>query len=459
MGVDLGTSSFKACAFGVDGRPIGCVRRPTPWSRSSGNGELDPGAFGQAVRSLVDECAAEHGAGQVVGVGVTGMAETVFVRTHSAQVLPARAWNERDHDAAAEPDASAFARTGLIDLSRATAVRLRRLRDTGVAIAGWSGLPEQAVQLLGGERVQERSLASRTGLVDVVRGGWDEELVAWAGVEDALPHEVVAAGTAAGVVREGVAAGATLTVAGHDHVVAAIGAGAYGAADVFDSIGTGEAVLTQIARHGADLDVSTVSRLRSLAINVGLGLDVDDRIALAGLGTGNRFNVLLDALEEAGFARPDVVAAEGAPSATEQEHVLVGLPTALGAVVSRLFGPDWQELRRTGEVGAAVAAAVTDLAAARAVWWAAVVHASRNARAALNALTAPDGAHPRLVAAGGWLRNAGLVAVRARELGHFHVPDVDECGARGAALLAGLAAGVYSSRQDLPPIAEPRSTR
>lgn len=458
LGVDLGTSSFKACAYGVDGRLLGSVRRPTPWRRSSGGGELEPGAFAQEVRSLVEQCAAAHGAGRVVGVGVTGMAETVFVRTSSAQVLPARAWNERDHDAAVEPDAPAFARTGLVDVSRSTAVRMRRLRDTGVLVAGWSGLPEQAVQQLGGATVHERSLSSRTGLVDVEHGDWDEELLAWAGVEDASPREIVAAGTAAGVVGQGAAAGATLTVAGHDHVVAAVGAGAYGGAAVFDSLGTGEAVLAQIARRGADLDPATVARLRSQLVNVSLGVEHDDRIALAGLGTGNRFNLLLDALEEAGFARADVVAAEDAPSAAAQGHLLAGLPTELGQVVDRLFGPDWQELRRTGEVGAAVAVAATDLAVARSTWWAAVVRASRNARAALHAL-APDEAGPRLVAAGGWLRNAGLVAVRARELGPFDVPDVEECGARGAALLAGLAAGVYSSRQDFPPIAEPRSPR
>jgi glycerol kinase len=40
-----------------------------------------------------------------------------------------------------------------------------------------------------------------------------------------------------------------------------------------------------------------------------------------------------------------------------------------------------------------------------------------------------------------------------RRLGHFEAPPVVEAGCRGAALLAGVAAGLYASADDLPEVA------
>jgi sugar (pentulose or hexulose) kinase len=46
-----------------------------------------------------------------------------------------------------------------------------------------------------------------------------------------------------------------------------------------------------------------------------------------------------------------------------------------------------------------------------------------------------------LVVAGGWSRSQGLLAVKRRRFGELVQADVNEAGARGAALLAAKAAG------------------
>jgi glycerol kinase len=42
--------------------------------------------------------------------------------------------------------------------------------------------------------------------------------------------------------------------------------------------------------------------------------------------------------------------------------------------------------------------------------------------------------------------------VKREVLGPFEEPEVEEAGARGAALMAGIAAGVYRDVFDLPPV-------
>ena len=57
-------------------------------------------------------------------------------------------------------------------------------------------------------------------------------------------------------------------------------------------------------------------------------------------------------------------------------------------------------------------------------------------------------------ASGGWARDEAFLAAK-RRLGPFETPPVVEAGCRGAALLAGVAAGMFESADALPPIPVP----
>ncbi len=447
LGLDLGTSSFKVSAYRDTGEHLRTVSRATQWREAGSGSELTPVEFANVVRSIVDEVAAGDA---IAGIGVTGMAEVMFVETSDGVVHPARAWNERGHRAPLVPDAELIGRTGLLDVARTPALELRRATDAGWKVRSWSGLPEYAVRVLGGSAVVERSLAARTGLVDVRAGDWSAPLLAWAGVEDAELPPLSPAGTAAGIVDvAGSCAGAVLTVAGHDHVVAALGAGAAGDEAVFDSLGTGEAIIARIASDPSELRADDIARFTAAGFNVGLGIGDRDVILFAGLSTGNRFNLLLAALADNGFARDEVLRAEARPK---------GDPEAAGALftgevaelVEALGGPEWQQLR--SGAAAIVSRTVPDLTAARVLWWAVVARATRNARDVLDVLARLAPGATRHVAAGGWFGNVGIREVRESMLGVFELPPVGQSGTRGAALLAGLAAGVYATRDEFPPL-------
>ena len=100
------------------------------------------------------------------------------------------------------------------------------------------GIPEWVVVALGGEPVSEFSLASRTGWLDLTTADWWPQALDWSGLPPALLPPLARAGTALGCVSAAWAprrlAGAVLTVAGHDHLVAAVGAGAAAYGDLLD---------------------------------------------------------------------------------------------------------------------------------------------------------------------------------------------------------------------------------
>jgi sugar (pentulose or hexulose) kinase len=255
-------------------------------------------------------------------------------------------------------------------------------------------IAEWIVRSLGGDEVSELSLASRTGWLDVNRGDWWPAAVEWSGVRAGLLPPLVPAGTALGRVPAAAGlpglTGAVLTVAGHDHQVAAIGAGATGAGDELDSCGTAEAIVRTVP---PGLDPQPMLELTRAGITVGW------------------------------HARP-------------------GSWCLLGATEGGLVMQ--QALRRLGVSPADGLTLDTD------AWRATLTGTAAQARALHDAMSRMAGEHGQLIAVGGWLRSAAFVAVKRQFFGPVLRPVVEEAGARGAALLAGMAAGVYPGLSRLP---------
>jgi sugar (pentulose or hexulose) kinase len=75
------------------------------------------------------------------------------------------------------------------------------------------------------------------------------------------------------------------------------------------------------------------------------------------------------------------------------------------------------------------------------LWRAALEAVTDQAAEIHNAMSMVSGAHRALVVTGGWSHSQGLIAVKRRRFGDLVRADVNEAGARGAALLAAKAAG------------------
>ena len=101
--------------------------------------------------------------------------------------------------------------------------------------------------------MSEFSLASRTGWLDLTTADWWPQALDWSGLPPAL-SSLARAGTPLGCVSAAWAprrlAGAVLTVAGHDHLVAAVGPGRSDG-DLLDSCGTAEALVRTVPAPGS----------------------------------------------------------------------------------------------------------------------------------------------------------------------------------------------------------------
>src|SRR6266545_3959925 len=232
VGIDLGTTTCKAVVV------------------SAGGAELAHGAAERALARTPD--------GPVLAVGVTSMAETcALLGADGEPVAPAIAW----HDLRGQDEAAALAsglgadrfavRVGLPASALCTLAKYRWLRrHLPAALQGTRllSVAEWVVHRLGGEQLAELSLASRTGALDRDAGDWWDEALAWAGGPAGLLPPVAPAGTPAGRAgrRGGRLDGAVLAVAGHDHLCAAVGAGAAEPGELFDSCGTAEALVRAV---------------------------------------------------------------------------------------------------------------------------------------------------------------------------------------------------------------------
>ncbi|WP_088290741.1 L-fuculokinase [Kineosporia sp. A_224] len=425
VGVDVGTTRVKAVLLDLAGHELADAAEPTPWLRLEDGSDLDPTTLADLVRALVGrvgDAAADLG-GRVVGVGTTGMGEAgVAVDADGAPLAPIRAWFDRRADVDAVREAlgeDAFHRAVGMPLdaqpSLPKLVRMQREHAAVRSAVRFYSVPEWAVVALGGSPGSEVSLASRTGLLDVVTGR------SWTAAADLLGADLlgepVLAGAPAGHVdAAGLPAavrGAVLSVGGHDHQTAGMVAGAARDGMLFDSLGTAEALL-RFARLVPTPDLAAAA----VAAGLTLGRTVVGGHAclLAGLRTGFGLERVAGAL---GLATREARAALATESLALTGRRLASVTLEGESVVLRL----------------------TDGVTPAEVWRSAVgdlVDASADLTDRMAALVGP---HTGTVATGGWLANPMVRHAKAAQLAGLRVVRLHEAGAAGAAYFAAVAAG------------------
>ena len=436
LGIDIGTTSSKAVARSASRGGTRYVEQPTPW-RTPGGGqtEIDPYRLVDVAVDLIGRAvrAAESRWGpiRVRGIGVTGLAESgVLLDAAGRPAAPVIAWfDHRGGDELEQlgRDAPGFAArfertTGLRWSSQASLAKLLWLRASGYRpgpASTWLSVPEWIVFALGGDPVREPSLASRTGLIDQGTGEiWPDALAAAGLPAGILPGERPA-GVRAGYLRhDGVvsgAAGAVLTVAGHDHPVAAIGVGAVEADELFNSSGTADVLARSIPET---LDEAQRQRVVSAGWSIGRHVLPGTSLLLAGVSGGLLLRRVLAALgAESGQAR----------AALDQASLGVGdLPAGLSVTGDGRTQDD-------------VVIRIQDGATPATVWTAAVRYTAAQTRFLLDDLEKVVGPHRRAVAAGGWTQMASVRAAKAAAIDAMSFSPIVQPGVSGAASLAAFA--------------------
>jgi sugar (pentulose or hexulose) kinase len=435
LGVDIGTSRCKAAVVSLDGAELAHGAVPIPWRVVPTGAEIDPGALVDAALDAVELALAGAPDGRVLALGVTSMAETcALLGPDGEPVAPAIAWHDQRGREEAERMAEALGadrfavRSGLPPSPLCTLAKYRWLRDHSAAALGGTRLlsvAEWVVHRLGGEQLAELSLASRTGMLDREAADWSAEALAWAEAPAGLLPPLVQAGTPYGkAARQGRLDGAALTVAGHDHLCASVGAGVVAAGELFDSCGTAEALVQAVP---PPLDADQVRA--GLAGHVTAGWHV-----LPGL------QVLLGA-QRAGLALQRVLDLLGVWPEDRERLEREGVAAPVGAEGLVLEHADTER---------AVISGIGRHPSPGLLWRAAAEAVTRRSAELIATIESIAGPARRIAVAGGWSRSPTLRAAKAERLGHLDYPAVIEAGARGAALLAGCAAGVYAGPTAVP---------
>jgi sugar (pentulose or hexulose) kinase len=438
LGLDIGTTRVKAVVVDEDGAEVAAADRTTPWHRTpDGGAELEAAVLTALVRDVAGRAAARAvGAtgDAVVAVGVTGMGEAgVLAGPDDEPLAPVRAWYDQRADVGvvrAELGETAFHQAvGMRLDAQPSLPKLLRLRADHPAAASairFYSVPEWAVRGLGARPVSELSLASRTGLLDVVTArSWDGALFLL-GAD--LLNELVDAGddvgTAAGDGAPPELRGATLTVAGHDHQVAALAAGAASDGTLFDSLGTAEALLRFTA---GPVERAAVGELAAAHLTAGRTVIPGHWCVNQGLTTG--------------FVLERVAAALGAAGRAERAELGRRAAELLAADAANPAGPPRVRVEVLGGDRVRIDL-LADGADPAAIWAATVRAVVDSGRDGLRRVADVIGPYRRVVAAGGWLANPAVLAAKQRQFPGLVTSGVTEAGAAGAAYLAGVARGL-----------------
>jgi glycerol kinase len=449
LALDQGTTNTKAIVVDRGGRIVAQASRPMAIEYPRpGWVQQDATAIWQAVRDCIDESLAAAGSPSLAAVGISNQRESglLWERASGRPMGPVVTWQcRRSAELCTRLRQEGLAplieaRTGLPLDPGFTAGKLRWLLDAvpdGPTRAAAGELCAGTVDSwllwnLTGGRMHRTDLsnASRTQLLDLASGDWDEALCEAFGVPMAALPDI---GLSSGVAGESVALGALPAdvpigaLIGDSHA-ALFGHASYGEGGPKATYGTGSSLMLAMP--------SLVAASHGLAATVAWGLDrtvyaLEGNITM----TGATIGWLADL---AGLPGPAAVADLAGSVPAADGVYLVPAFAGLGA-------PYWDDTARGLISGLTRGTGMAQLARA------AIESIAYQVRDVFQAMQAVGGSRLSLLLAdGGVTRNEQLMRFQADVLG---VPVLrnatPELSALGAAYLAGLAVGTWASLDEI----------
>jgi glycerol kinase len=443
--IDEGTTSTRAMLFGPDGACLDNWQREIRQSfPAPGWVEHDPEEIWrlslECARAVVDRAG---GPDRIAGIGITNQRETiVFWSKRTGKALaPAIVWQDRrtadlcHRLKQAGHEAQVQAKTGLLLDPYFSASKIAwalenwpQLREAGDDLKVGTVESWLIYRLTGGLHISDASNASRTALMDIGRGAWDDELLGLWNIPRAILPEIV---DCAGRYGQTQWFGGSIPICGMagDQQAASIGQACLKPGDTKGTYGTGAFVL---ANTGSTMPHSKRRLLSTIAWQLGgvRSYALEGSVFVA----GSLIKWLRDDLGLiATSAESDALARSVADSAGVN---IVPALTGLGA-------PYWNP-------GARGAISGLTFSAGRAHVVRAALEAMAHQTHDLMTAFASDGAAWEcLKIDGGMVANNWLAQDLADMLGlGVERPHFIETTALGAAMLAGVGCGMFGSIEE-----------
>jgi xylulokinase len=256
LGIDIGTTGCKSAVFSHTGDLLTVayeeydIRRPQP-----GWAELDSLEVWEKVKLTIRRAAAAHDGDPIQALAVASMGEAFVPVTLSRKILGPSLLNFDVRGAQflgelgdALPDAALYRINGNTLGNHYSLPKMKWLKENQAnlyeeadLLLHWAGFVSF---MLGAEPAVDFSLANRSLLLDADGQDWSDQLLAWGGIERTKLPDLFASGTPVGKVSAGVAgdlglpAGVLIALGTHDQCANAIGCGAIANGQAMYGMGT-----------------------------------------------------------------------------------------------------------------------------------------------------------------------------------------------------------------------------
>ena len=449
VGIDAGTTQVRALIFTATGQLVAQGSTPTPTQRPRpGWAEYHPDelwlalvtALRQALQQVDDVTA-------IVGISVASVGEAaVPLDAQGKPTAAAIAWfDERSKTQAQWLEAKLgqqriFELTGLHLDPMFGLCKLLWLRENQPEAyqrtTSWLNIADYLTWRLCGEVATDYSLASRTLALDLKSLTWSQELLEIVDVPVSLFQPLRASGSRLGTITSaaaqetGLSKDCVVAVGGHDHIVGALAVGAWRIGTLLDSMGTAEALL--FAQDQPLFDPALIERGFSQGV---LMVEQPHHYVVGAMTTSGACVEWYRQTIAANASHDELIAqAENIPAGSRGVHFFpqmrVGTPPLNEAYARGAFfglSPDTQ----TAQMYRALLEGLA--------------YDANNAVSSLTEITGIT-AVERILAIGGDSRNRLLMQIKAAvHQQPITIIEVSEAVSLGAALLGGLAAGVYDN--------------
>ncbi|MDR3565408.1 MAG: FGGY family carbohydrate kinase [Negativicutes bacterium] len=448
VGIDVGSTNCKAAAYAADGKLKATASRQINTHYLENNwAEFDPGQIWQAVRETLNEVACQLDGEAIDGIAVASMgAAGVLLDENDEWIHRSITW----FDTRTEEEARWWRETmgservysisGIVPNPMAGITKVQWIRDKMPEkfsqVKHWLSMQDYVYYCLTGEAAVDLSVACRTMAVDLRERAWSREILAHANIPPGICSTLKPSGGRVGAVTAKAAAatriceGTPVFTGGLDYVCGAFASGLVESGQVLSAIGTSEQILmvvdepTNEVRH-IDTNFTCVNYV------------VDDKYYLGGQVISS--GCILD------WFRSELAKTDLATLVAEAEQSPLG---AKGVLLLPHFrgkhSPGSDPLSKGAFVGLTTAHTRGDIA--RAI----LEGLCYEANSIIEGMQAVAGQPIHSVhVVGGATRSPFWMQMKADILGRPIVcMDVPEVVTLGAAMLAGLGAGIYRDSAD-----------
>ena len=256
LGIDVGTTGCKVALFSLDGEMLGSsYREYDAQAPQSGWAELDAAAIWEDVKTTIRSVTAANPGVDIKALSVSSLGEAVVPVSDDRQILASSILNydSRGEEFLADlsallPDERLYAINGNTLGNHYSLTKLKWIQEDQPDLyertykfLHWSGF---ITFMLGADPVADYSLANRTLLFDIHKNEWSDALLVDVGLEPAKLPNTVPSGTVIGAISVHIATELglppdVLIVSGaHDQCANAVGCGVVDSGSAVYGMGT-----------------------------------------------------------------------------------------------------------------------------------------------------------------------------------------------------------------------------